>query len=119
LVVAGANAFEKNPRIPGIPGEAFAGEPILGMQWWIERDEGLRTLLRRRNCAWILSPNTSAEGSPDASAAQRHGAFDDDVPTLKATLARIVTTRTGAARAAFQFEATAATWADRREVVMN
>ncbi len=36
-----SHAFEEHVRIPGIPGERFAGEPILGMEWWVKRDADL------------------------------------------------------------------------------
>jgi hypothetical protein len=49
---------------------------------------------------WVLSPNTIAIGDQGAARATAHGAFDDDPPTLKATLARIL----NRARSAAEFE---------------
>jgi len=115
-----SHAFEKKPRIPGIPGDKFAGVPILGMQWWIEKDAALVSLLKGRNCSWVLSPNTFAEGSGTASTAQHHGDFDDDPLTLKSALARVLGSKAALnGKAQFQFEASAVTWAHRREVVMS
>jgi len=49
----------------------------------------LRNLLKKASCDWILAPNTAPHDSEDSSTARHHGDFDDDKPTLKATLARI------------------------------
>jgi hypothetical protein len=89
------------------------------MEWWIRRHPKLVRLLAEPNCAWVLSPNTEPEGSPRASTARRHGAFDDDQPTLKATLARILGDGTAAAGASFSFEHSAATWSERRAALMR
>jgi hypothetical protein len=84
-----SNAFEERAHIP-LPGRMRQpGTPLLGMARCIEADPELKKLLRP-GVNWILSPNTTAEGSAAAARAQRHGAFDDDKPTVRATLARIL-----------------------------
>lgn len=101
-----SHAFERRLRNPLIPitGEASlpaAGIPILGMEWWLTRDRRTRNYFQRIDGAagapaaepravWILAPNTFAAGSRNASTAQRHGEFDDDAATVKATLARVL-----------------------------
>jgi hypothetical protein len=114
-----SHAFEARMRIPGVPGERFAGEPILGMEWWIRRDPKLLELLGGPRCNWVLAPNTEPEGTARASTSRRHGAFDDDRPTLTATLARILGDGASAAGAAFSFEHSTATWSARRAALMR
>ncbi|HET9328391.1 MAG TPA: C1 family peptidase [Candidatus Eisenbacteria bacterium] len=116
-----SHAFEENARIPGIPGTQYAGEPLLGMEWWIEKDRALVSLLESKMCAWVKTPNTAPEGSMDASTAQHHGDFDDDTPTVKSALARILGAQGASTieRGELQFENSAATWASRREVLMK
>jgi Papain family cysteine protease len=113
-----SHALEKKPRVPGM-GDALAGEPILGMQWWIDRDPALTALLKTRSCSWVLSPNDKPEDSPDASGSLHHGAFDDDARTLKATLARIVGKTGTDGDARFEFSHTEASLRDKRELVMS
>jgi Papain family cysteine protease len=81
-----SNAFETKPRIP----LARDGEPILGMEKFINNDKSFQKLLAADQIDWILSPNNEAEGSAQASGSKQHGAFDDDNATVKATLARIL-----------------------------
>ncbi|HEY3266048.1 MAG TPA: C1 family peptidase [Armatimonadota bacterium] len=91
-----SDAFEATQRVPLLHPD---GEPLLGMERYVRKDPDLRRLFgldgndptRPRNgFEWILAPNPNPSGSPSASAARHHGDFDDDVPTLLATLARIV-----------------------------
>jgi hypothetical protein len=116
-----SHAFEDRARIPGIPGVEFAGEPLLGMEWWIEKDRPLVALLGGKMCAWVKTPNTAPEGSTDASTAQHHGDFDDDTPTVKSSLARILRSASPSTieRAELEFEHSAATWANRRALLMK
>ena len=81
-----SNAFETKPRIPGFRND---GEPILGMEKFINKDADLKELFTGK-ADLILAPNTEPEGLPSSSTARHHGDFDDDLPTVKATFARIL-----------------------------
>lgn len=81
-----SNAFEDEPRIPLFR----EGEPILGMEKFVAQDKDLRNLFKKENFEWIVAPNTAPPDSEAASTARHHGDFDDDKPTVKATLARII-----------------------------
>lgn len=81
-----SNAFEAAPRIPLFRD----GEPILGMEKFIRKDQEILNLFKRANANWILGPNTAAEHSQEGCTARHHGDFDDDKPTVMATLARIL-----------------------------
>jgi len=83
-----SNAFENTPRHNG-----YDGTPLLGMEKFISADADLRRLLDAGKMDWILSPNQDPE-TRNYSAAKRHGDFDDDPPTLKATFARILAQKT-------------------------
>lgn len=76
-----ANAFES---------DAPGGEPLLGLQKCIAADPALTRLFADGKADWIVAPNAVAEGSPAASRAAKHGDFDDDPPTVKAMLARVL-----------------------------
>ena len=82
-----SNAFEEKPRIPLFRPE---GERILGMAKFVAEDKELKRLFETKKADWVLAPNTDASGSQDGSTARHHGEFDDDLPTLKATLARVL-----------------------------
>lgn len=87
-----SHAFEAQPRIPLIHPD---GEPILGMQKFVDEDPELAALFGAGgNADWITSPNNAPAGSPDASEARHHGDFDNDDATVRATLARILGTAT-------------------------
>jgi hypothetical protein len=82
-----SNAFEAKPHIP----LASDGEPILGMEKFL--NDGQHPAIRKLfepGKSWILAPNHEPEGSANSSTAKQHGAFDDDLATVKATLARIL-----------------------------
>ncbi len=86
-----SHAFEERFRIPGFP--KHGGEALLGMEKFIGRkaaDGGLADLLADGRVEWVKAPNQEPEGSSGASTAREHGGFDDDKPTVKATLARIL-----------------------------
>ncbi len=85
-----SNAFETIYRKPLSHPD---GEPLLGMEKFIRREPALQALFDAGTADWVRSPNTQATGRSDAAQAARHGDFDDDAATLKATIARI----TGAA----------------------
>jgi hypothetical protein len=79
-----SNAFEDVPKAP-LGGD---GTPLLGMEKFVKSE--LKGVVPARSVDWVLAPNNTAIGSPDASTATAHGAFDDDPATLQATLARIL-----------------------------
>jgi hypothetical protein len=89
-----SNAFEEKDRIPMFRG----GWPILGMEKFVRADALLHARLKKSPCEWVLAPNDEPVGSDRAARATSHGGFDDDRPTLQATLARI----TGASAAKTQ-----------------
>ena len=74
-----SNAFEER-----------RGTPLLGMAKFVERDAELSALFKRKTAHWVRSPNSAAPGSLDHSTAAQHGGYDDDRPTVLATLARIL-----------------------------
>jgi len=86
-----ADALEEHARIPFSP--AHPGEPMLGMEKWIRKDQAVLDLFKRSNADWILAPNTAPASSLKSSTARHHGDFDDDQATVNSTFARI----TGAA----------------------
>lgn len=108
-----SNAFEARPRIPLVRD----GEPILGMAKWIAADPKLAKLFDGTNPSvdWVKAPNQEPEGSPRASTAAHHGDFDDDRPTVLATLARIL--GQALAAAPLEFEPSAAAQRDRRRAL--
>jgi hypothetical protein len=94
-----SNAFEETARMPLIHPD---GEPILGMQKFIDGDRALKKLFGSDGKAeWILAPNKDPDNSSTASKAKHHGDFDDDVPTVHATMARILDRKTSAAAVSF------------------
>ncbi|MBI5108187.1 MAG: C1 family peptidase [Rhodocyclales bacterium] len=82
-----SNAFEATMRIPLIHPD---GEPILGMEKFVSSDPQLMQLFGAGGAEWILSPNANPDHTPSAARARHHGDFDDDTPTVEATLARIL-----------------------------
>src|SRR6185369_12253581 len=106
-----SHAFEAEPRIPLTSKQ---GEPLLGMEHWIAKEAALARLFGggNPNVDWVKAPNQAPVGSPGASTARHHGDFDDDAPTVQATLARILGTQASAAK--IDFESTAASRRDRR-----
>ena len=82
-----SNAFEKRFRIPVFRND---GEPVVGMQKFIELDLELTALFEQKKADLILSPNSEATGSPFHATGTHHGDFDDDIATVTATLARIL-----------------------------
>ncbi|MDC8759924.1 C1 family peptidase [Janthinobacterium fluminis] len=92
-----SNAFE---RIYRKPLERPDGEPLLGMEKFIRRDAALEQLFASGAADWVRSPNTAPPGQENAAQAVRHGDFDDDSATLRATIARITGSTLDAAPAA-------------------
>jgi hypothetical protein len=89
-----SNAFQNRVHIPLLQPD---GEPILGMAKFVAQDKAVAGLFQNGNATWIPSPNDEPLGSPRASTAAHHGAFDDDRATLRATFARIVGSKTNVA----------------------
>lgn len=99
-----SNAFEATQRIPVVRD----GVPIIGMEKFVRADAELQTLFSRATAEWVLAPNTVADGKPGASRSLHHGDFDDDAPTLRATLTRILGSRSDQTQFCFQRSASAA-----------
>lgn len=104
-----SNAFEQRFRIPVFRND---GEPILGMQKFIKDDKELSVLFRSSKAELVISPNSEPEGSPSHSTATHHGDFDDDIATVKATLARILNEK--GSRENFVFSSSASSMKDIR-----
>lgn len=92
-----SNAFEDRARIPLFRD----GEPILGMQKFIEADKELKALIAQGKIEWVLSPNGEPLGSKSAAGSTSHGGFDDDEKTVRGTLERIANST--ADKASFRF----------------
>lgn len=93
-----SNAFEKTARIRLIRPD---GEPILGMEKFVDADTEINTLFKDGKADWVRSPNTDSPGSTKASRAIHHGDFDNDEATVKATLARILDKTSAKSEVAF------------------
>ena len=81
-----SNSFEKAARIPLFRD----GVSLLGMEKFVAKDPEIRQLLKTKKADWIVSPNNESADTVKYSTARHHGDFDDDEPTVKATLARIL-----------------------------
>ena len=106
-----SNSFEKKLRPP----LKRHGEPILGMDKFVTQHRVLQQLIEQGKVDYVLAPNEAVVGTPVASTASHHGDFDDDGPTVKATLARIL----GRDKivADFTFAGSAAAMRDRRKAL--
>lgn len=97
------------------------GTPLAGMEKWLARDTELSQLFTSGAADLVFSPNSQAEGTTAASRSSAHGGFDDDMATVRATLARITGaagTEGGAApqgNMAFDFHSSGAALRGRRE----
>jgi hypothetical protein len=87
-----SHAFEHEPRIPLVKGRA--GVPILGMAKSVEGDRALKRLFESGKADWVRAPNEVSESHAGASTATSHGGFDDDLATLRSTLARVTGRKT-------------------------
>ncbi len=70
------------------------GWPILGMERFLGKKSNLadpqfRDALDRNLVEWILCPNQESVASGRASNAMHHSDFDDDLPTIRSTVAMI------------------------------
>ncbi|MCD9030182.1 C1 family peptidase [Luteimonas sp. Y-2-2-4F] len=89
-----AHAFEATAR-SWIDRSRRHGTPLAGMARFIEDatygSEDMRALIRDGLLDWIQAPTVDQpKGSPHASDASTHGAFDEDAATLCATVSRIL-----------------------------
>lgn len=108
-----SNAFEAEPRIPLFRD----GEALLGMEKFINADQELRGLFGTKKADWVRAPNTFPEDSQDRSTARHHGDFDDDKPTVNATLVRIL--NKSAAGTKLIMNRSASSMRDRRNQLMR
>jgi hypothetical protein len=108
-----SNAFEAKPRIPLFRD----GERILGMEKFVRDDKDLKNLFKTRRAAWILAPNNETDNPQAASSARHHGDFDDDEPTLRATLARIL--KEPEVQAEFNINRSSSSLRQTRQKLMN
>lgn len=110
-----SNSFEKDPR----PAFSSNGWPILGMDKFVHHDKSadkeLKKLIDNKTIDYITAPNSGDPGTPNASASTSHGDFDDDKPTVRATLARILGRDKTAIE--FRFGHSAASTGDRRRAL--
>ncbi len=97
-----SNAFEERAHIP----LAHDGEPIVGMQKFVDGDAAIRRIFTNATADRVIAPtNGLPAGNPNASVAKHHADFDDDGATLLATLARILGSATSASQASFDIKA--------------
>lgn len=92
----------------------WPGTPLLGMEKFIRADPAVHALFSNKSATWVLAPNHSSDPLT-ASGTTRHGDFDDDKPTVKGTLARILSSTSGLAP--FEFAPSAAGRQDRRSTL--
>jgi predicted chitinase len=79
-----SNAFEARARIPGFRD----GEPILGMQRWL--DAGTMALFKPGSRhQLVIAPNDNDAATGYGSQARHHGDFDDDPLTVLSTFSSI------------------------------
>jgi hypothetical protein len=97
-----SHAMEEVPHVPLLS----PGTPILGMDKWLrelgdlkakKRDVAFAQMLARIEV--IRTPNTELPATGRGSTASHHADFDNDGPTVKSALARIVGASTASATA--------------------
>jgi hypothetical protein len=104
-----SDSFENRPHIPLLQD----GTPILGMARFVsdrfpKTADGVVAALfsgGRPKADLVLCPNDRPSGAIDASRSEHHGGYDDDAPTVLATLARIAPTAALPQRIAFPHSA--------------
>jgi hypothetical protein len=85
------------------------------MEKFIRKDPDLLKLFSKAKSEWILAPNAESQNPTRHSTASVHGAFDDDTPTVRATLQRILGASSPTDAAAdIPFEHTASSLKDTR-----
>ena len=101
-----SHSFEDRPRVPLIRPD---GEPLLGLRKSVDADTAIRAIFSNGTADRIIAPTTGLPlGNPNASEAKHHPDFDDDPPTVRATLARILGSARAAADAPITFRSGAA-----------
>lgn len=90
----------------------WSGAPLLGMEKFIRADKDIHSLFANQSATWVLSPNSETHPLKAAKATS-HGGFDDDKPTVKGTLARIIGS-SGSGTSNVEFGASASSSRDRR-----
>jgi hypothetical protein len=82
--------------------EQKRGQPLLGLEKAVQQDSRLAKIFsgdlsgrgdstyQGRQAEWVRAPNNAPHESRWASTATRHGDFDDDMPTLRSTMVRIL-----------------------------
>jgi hypothetical protein len=114
-----SHAFEDSVRVPvmGRFQKQLRGVPLLGLERCLQEDRALRRLFAAPHgrAELVLAPNDHSDdaGAERASAlkasrARHHGDFDQDLPTVRSTLARILGSeepRQAAGRIEFQSSA--------------
>jgi hypothetical protein len=88
------------------------GEPLLGMEKFVQDDKELQTLISSGKARWVQAPDNMHE--PGDSRASRHGDFDDDPPTLMSTLANILPKEEMPKENIFEFRRSISSLGDRR-----
>lgn len=95
--------------------EDHYGTPLLGLEKDVKKDSQLQELFKSGAADWVKAPNNSRLGSILSSKATRHGDFDDDEPTLRSTLARILAVEQ--TEMAFSFSRSGSSLSDRRKML--
>ena len=106
-----SNALEDKPRVPFFRD----GLPLLGMEKYLQKDADFAKLVAKKRIDWVRAPNTAPNGSAGHSTARHHGDFDDDKPTLVATLARILDSASSAEK--FVINRSASSLRNRRQEI--
>jgi hypothetical protein len=113
LIYLVSNALEEKPR----KFLAKHGWPILGMDKFLKLDPVLAAAIAGGLIDHVVAPNSNPIGQIDASCATAHGAFDDDKPTVLATLARIRGTKS--AKGNFSFSRSARSARENRSALLQ
>ena len=77
-------------------------------------DAQLMDIFKNKTADWITSPNTNSSDIVNYSTARQHTDFDNDEPTVKATLARILGADRDKAYGPFKFSRSASVLRERR-----
>jgi hypothetical protein len=64
--------------------EEHIGEPLLGMEKFVSKDDNLPKLFKQPYADWVKAPENNV------SDAEHHGDFDDDLLTVVSTLREII-----------------------------
>lgn len=92
--------------------EGQRGQPLIGLEKLALADAEIKQLFDAHLGEWVHAPNNISKDSRWASTAGHHGDFDDDVPTLRSTMARIL--QRGEELPTFDFKSSEASLRDKR-----